>query len=340
VPDAIAGPPPSIAGLFSLDGAQSKRTRINMQSEEDKEPITETPIDDQSSDADVLPVMPPGENKRIAGTLALQQLAGAPCPTCGSALEQRGSSFVYVIGIVEKLFRPDLKREYDRVVARRSDTAKLTDRQMLHLVLSKPENMYITRQIDYLMSVQNTAAYILRPRETDLHLLVEADDGSGPEPRFSLVIGVLGPLVSLDYTGLVLPTVLCDYIGYFRWDDLAKSIPRPAGAKSKDFIASASQVFRQLTNNAGQLDEHRAANVIAVTYKEVYTKAAEKFAANAALSKVEVRPSALSGDLQKRMDVFFTFVDRKTGVPEKWVVGVDMGEFPSVVVPLQLTFEH
>ena len=90
----------------------------------------------------------------------------------------------------------------------------------------------------------------------------------------------------------------------------------------------------QLADNAGATDEHRALNYLAVRYPAIYAHATERFAANATLTAVDVQPSRLSG-VRALVNVVFTFTDRKTGVPDKSAVRVDVSEeFPFLAAQL------
>ncbi len=81
----------------------------------------------------------------------------------------------------------------------------------------------------------------------------------------------------------------------------------------------------QLADNAGELDEHRAVNYLALRYPVIYAQTVEMFAADKKLAGVTVRPSRLSGS-RKIVDVVFKFVDRKTDVRVKYFVRVDVTE--------------
>lgn len=143
--------------------------------------------------------------------------------------------------------------------------------------------------------------------------------------------------------GLVVPMVVYEQIYSFDVDSLLESIPRPEEADEEQFGAAAEELLwrmLQMADNTGATDEHRALNYLAVRYPAIYAKAAEAYRANAALTRVEVRPSRLSG-VRTIVDVIFTFTNRQTGVTEQCFVRVDVSEaFPFLVTKLMPYYER
>jgi hypothetical protein len=96
----------------------------------------------------------------------------------------------------------------------------------------------------------------------------------------------------------------------------------------------------QIADNAGNSDEHRALNYLAVRYQAIYVKAAEYFAQNSSLAAVDVQRSALSGG-RKVLDVIFTYTNRTTEVKDKCFVRVDVtDEFPFLVTKLSPYYDR
>ena len=278
-------------------------------------------------------------------TLAPPLPAPAPCPTCGDASSDHSRSYVYALGRIEPRFpTPSVEKEFAQALGR-SDTAGLTDRQALQAVLVKREYRYLTRQLCWVLSIQGLETYLLHPRDPmDLELLAEATEGPDPLTWISLVIGLRGPIAPPELcNGLTLPIVAFDQIYSFDRQTLIKAIPKPDGAKAKEFAVAAAELFdriMQMTDNAGVTDEHRAVNYLSVRYPAIYAKAAERFAANASLTALEVRPSALSG-ARRIVDVILSFTDRTTDVVDKFFTRVDVTEeFPFLVTKLSPYFDR
>src|SRR5262245_41387678 len=63
------------------------------------------------------------------------------------------------------VFRAWLWRGSSRKRGGRAETAGLTDRQVLHDVLSQRENRYLARQLCYVLTIAGLETYILQPRD-------------------------------------------------------------------------------------------------------------------------------------------------------------------------------
>jgi hypothetical protein len=227
----------------------------------------------------------------------------------------------------------------------RAQTAGLTDSEATKKVLSQPQNRYLIRQLCWVMTIEELDTYILMPHDpADFALLVES---LRPVPRktdVDVLIGMRGPMAHPELcNGLMVPIVTFDQLYSFDRDALMKGIPRPEKTSAKEFEASAEELFdriMQLVDNAGATDEHRAVNYLAVRYDRIYAKIAEKHAANAALTAVDVLPSPLSG-VRKVVDVIFSYTDRTTDVVEKFFCRVDVTEeFPFLVTKLSPYYDR
>ncbi len=263
----------------------------------------------------------------------------AGCSTCGpnQGPTRNGSpNFVYVLGKVKPLF-PSLsvEKEYAQCL-RDTETTDLTDEQTTYAVLSRPESRYVARQLCWVLTVEGIETYILRPTHpADFDLLIET---LKPDHEIEVVIGVQGPLSPPETcNGLTLPILFFDQMYSFDMDSLIKSIERPKEVKQKEFTDTIKEVFKkikQMADNAGATDGHRALNYLTVRYQAIYAQAAESFAKDYSLSKVDVRVSRLSG-IRKIIDVVFSYTSRKTDVTEKYFLRVDVTEeFPFLVTKL------
>jgi len=280
---------------------------------------------------------------------AARSLAPQACPTCGTAPAGNGAtaaaSYIYAIGRIEPRFpRVSVEKEFVQAVGR-DKTSGLTDRQALHVVLSKPENRYLVRQLCWVMTIEGLETYILVPRDPgDYSLLVEALRPT-PQPwDLDCVIGVRGPMAPPEVcNGLMVPIVGFDQLYSFDRDSLIKAIPRPEKTTDKDFVPAAEELFdriMQMTDNAGATDEHRALNYLAIRYPAIYASAADAFGRNASLTGVGLASSPLSGT-RKVLDVIFTYTNRATDVDEKFFVRVDVTEeFPFLVTKLSPYYDR
>ncbi|HWW73956.1 MAG TPA: hypothetical protein VNZ44_01090 [Pyrinomonadaceae bacterium] len=285
-----------------------------------------------------------------AATLLPQEGTGG-CG-CGAAANNGAPaappSYVFAIGRIEMRF-PTIAVEKEFMQATgRASTAGLSDRQATHAVLTARDNRYIARQLCWVLTIEGLETYVLLPRDpADFDLLLEAVREDPGPIDVDVVIGLRGPVAPAEMcNGLMLPILAFDQIYSFDRDALIKAIPRPEGVaakQEKQFRSAAGELFDrilQMADNAGATDEHRALNYLAVRYPAVYALATEAFGRNSALTRVEARPSSLSG-VRKVMKVIFSFTNRETDVTEQYFVRVDVTEeFPFLVTKLSPYYER
>lgn len=290
-------------------------------------------------------IMPVGTNDPViaSGDSIASPLSSKACSACGTSLSNPNGdptpSYVYAIGTIEPRF-PRISTEKEFAQARKSvDTTGLTSEQAFQKVLSQRSNRYLARQLCWVLRIEGFETYILIPRDpADLELLVEALRPDPSPMDLDCVIGMRGPVSPPEMcNGLTLPIVLFDQIYSFDRNSLIKAIPRPEKIPAKEFAAAANSLFRhimQVADNAGETDNHRTLNYLAVRYPAIYAKAFEQNAIDGSLTGVEVFPSRLTG-IRKIADVVFSFTSRTTDVTEKFCVRVDVTEeFPFLVTPL------
>jgi len=226
----------------------------------------------------------------------------------------------------------------------RAETAGHTDQQAFHDVLSRRENRYLVRQLCWVLSIHGLETYILQPRDpADLDLLISAVQPQS-SPWISAVIGVRGPVAPPEFcNGLMIPIVAFNQIYTFSRDGLIEAIPRPERLPAEQFGPAARELFdriMQMTDNAGNEDQHRALNYLAVRYPKIYAHVAEAFAGDSSLSGVEVRPSRLSGT-RNIVDCIFSYTNRNTDYTEKYFVRCDVTEeFPFLVTKLSPYYDR
>jgi hypothetical protein len=283
---------------------------------------------------------------RLQNMVAPQSVGGnCTCGAAPSAALGGAPSFVYAIGRVEARF-PNLAAEKEFAQATgRSDTAGMTDQQTFHAVLSRREHRYLRRQMCWVFTIQGLETYLLTPRDpADIDLLVEAIRPAPSPNDIDVVIGLRGPIAPLEMcNGLIVPIVAFDQIYSFDRESLMKAIPRPEKTDDEEFGRAAEELFSrvlQLADNAGDTDEHRALNYLAMRYPGIYAKTAEQFHQNFSLTGVDVRPSPLNST-RNIVDVIFSYTNRNTDFMEKFFVRVDVTEeFPFLVTKLSPFFDR
>jgi len=299
-----------------------------------------------SDDSEVVQTQDVPTGGSVTGAFVAQDPPGfEDALASGGDDDQLEAPYVYALGRVEPRFPTiGIEKEFAQATGR-ADTAGLTDREALQGLLSDRSHRYLARMLCWVLTVEGLETYVLAPRDpNDLDLLIDA---LRPAPRptdVDVVIGLRGPLTPPELcNGLMVPTVVFDQLYSFDVDALLDSIPRPAGAKEKQFAAVAEEVLWQMlqvADNAGSTDEHRALNYLAVRYPAIYAKAAEQYAGNATLTRVEVRPSRLSG-VRRIVNAVFSFTHRQTEVTQQVFVRVDVTEaFPFLVTKLMPYYER
>jgi len=194
------------------------------------------------------------------------------------------------------------------------------------------------------MTIEGLETYILIPKDPlDFNTLVDSVRENPRGTDIDVVVGVRGPLSTPETTsGLVLPLVMFDQLFSFDIDGLREAIPRPDDADS-NFEATVEELFsriRQMADNAGATDDHRALNYLAVRYPSIYEKVWERHGSGSSLAAVRVQPSRLAG-ARNVVTVVLDFVDRRTDVRESFFVRVDVTEqYPFLVTRLSPYYER
>src|SRR5215831_4263220 len=270
----------------------------------------------------------------------------ALCPTCSNPNQGRAmASFVYALGRIEPRFpRLAVEKEFAQVTGR-AETAGLTDRQVLHRVLSQPQNRYLIRQLCWVLTIEGLETYILLPHDpVDFAQLIEAVRPTPSPLDVDVVIGVRGAIAPPELcNGLMVPIVAFDQLYAFDREALVKAIPRPEKMAAKQFETAAAELFErilQMADNAGATPEHRALNYLVIRYPAIYALAADRHAQDNSLTAVDVRPSSLSG-VRNIVDVIFSYTHRGTDVTEKFFARVDVTEeFPFLVTKLSPYYDR
>ncbi|MGA5899028.1 hypothetical protein [Streptomyces venetus] len=249
--------------------------------------------------------------------------AAAPPPVADLPHEHR-HPYVFAIGQIRARFRdPGVEKEFAQVVGA-TDTQGLTADEVLREVLTRPENRYLARQMQYVLAIQGVDTYDVVPRYSeDYDKLVEALRPAPTPLDLDVVVGVRDPHAAADScAGLALPVLEFHQLYSFSRPSLFDAIEKPDGMSAERFRATADEVLTkilQITENAGATPEDRAANFVACRYEAVYLKTLEAFADDYALTSIEVRPAAVGGD-QGVMNFTVTYTSRTTDLTEKYSV--------------------
>ena len=264
-------------------------------------------------------------------------------------------NYVYAIGTIDARFpNMGLEKEFDQALAAvDSSAATQTRYQQLYTVLSNPDYRYIARDICWVFSVETIDSYILVPRAEDvlsqfIEMLKEQSPIANPPQgaEFDVVIGTLGPIAPPEMcNGLQLPIALINNSYFFTITDLTNMLQSQQGTEAPIDQTTAVNLFAQLTllsDNLGNLDEHRASNYLALRYADIYYRMRDEGNSGNNLKLVEVKSSSLMERTGRTiLDVVFTFRNISTDVPTRYFVAVDATwMYPFLVQPLQPYYDR
>ena len=264
-------------------------------------------------------------------------------------VDEGALNFVYALGRISPRF-PSLacEQEYYQLCQRYDGVSGHSDHELFARVLTEPGNLYLVRQLYWVLSVQGVEAYFVVPHySSDIGQFVSSIRPNPDPADLDLVIGTTSPFSLPGPTSpLSLPLLTCDQLYSFDRKSLLNSIPTDDGTSKAEVArlrVAADELLStvlQLTDNAGAADEHRAVNYLAVRYGMVYGQVSTAHAEGRALAGVDVTISPVSSRNRKVVDVIYTFRHRVSGVVDSWFVRVDVTEeFPFVVTPWSPFYE-
>jgi hypothetical protein len=272
----------------------------------------------------------------------------APSASAAPATPLPTPAFVYALGQIEPRFPSlSIEKEFAQAIGR-PENAGLTDRQTLKGAISERQNRYLVRNLCWVFVIEGLETYVLVPRDPgDIELLVDAYREEPRRDDLDVVIGVRSHIAPPEMcNGLALPIVVFDQLYSFDRDSLIESIPKPDSVPTKElgkFRTTAGGLFdqlRQIADNAGAIDEHRALNYLTVRYPQIYAATTDQFERNFSFTGVEVVPSRLSG-VRSILDVVFSYTHRETDVVEKQFIRVDVTEqFPFLVTKMSPYYDR
>lgn len=290
---------------------------------------------------------------RLGVVVAAQGENGSPggcipggCSCGGAGNRSANPTFVYAIGTVEVLFPDDsLEEELQYIAQEHKIQGQPTSHQWLHDTLSLPQSRFIARSLNWLLTIEKQQPYALKLREvSDLPYLIECLKRSHQQLDLDLVIGVTDlSWPKINCRGTNLPALVVDQIMPFTANELVSRFPKPKGVKTaetpKAFENTAHDVFnriRQMADNVGATDEHRALNYLSIRYEPLYTLVWEMENRGFVFQKFPVIRSRLAGT-RKIIDVIFEFQNRNnTFFIEKFFVRVDAtSPWPMIATHLQ-----
>ena len=134
--------------------------------------------------------------------------------------------YVYAIGRLRARFpKEEVEQKYQQLLTP-ADMSAPTQEQRLYNVLSRPDNVSLAREMDWLLEVQDVATYRLQPRSTtEFQLMLDAlAPDELAQTGYDVVIGAQKPQAD---GGEDLPVVSVHRLYHFTEESLVESIPLP-----------------------------------------------------------------------------------------------------------------
>lgn len=283
---------------------------------------------------------------------------GAVC-SCGKPAPQ---GYVYAIGSVQTMF-PSLsvEKEFFQAIEGTIPPNQPPSDSLLFKCLSKSDNLYIAREMCWLLRKDGVDCYVvLPPSYSQLTGLIESIAPRlgryGPSPGwpifdYDVIVGRIGPMAPPEMcNGKELPTVICDEAFNFTDQQYVDAINAELKVRGFDpLLNDVRDVFfevKRISDNTGDRDEYRAVNFLVVRYLEIYVQTyalahpLQTSTLSQILSSVAVQPSPIQGE-NKILDVIFSYVERNTNVRFRYYCRVDVtGEYPFLSIPWSAYFSH
>jgi hypothetical protein len=252
--------------------------------------------------------------------------------------------FAYAIGRVEPRFPSiGVEKEFAQA-AGAAEVAGVDDRERLARVLKDPDNRYLADQMCWVFVAQGMDAFMVRWREvTDRDRLIETIGAAEGTAAIDAVIGWVGDGSDIGLcSGVGLPSVLIIQLLSFSREEFVSGVPLPENTDEGQFRAAVGNLFDRIarrTDNTGQNDEHRALNYVALRYPTLYEVAAQAFAKEMSLLRIDAWRSP-AGGARRVVEVRLIFRGRRDDVVEQHRCRVDVTEvFPFLISPLEPTFD-
>ena len=305
------------------------------------------------------------ETQSAVETAAPTQIAVQDCGTNAVAdATNMSASYVYAIGRLRPAFpSASIEQEFYQAVTRPAQSngaGQVPDDALVYSILSLGQNLYIAREICWVLQIDGADqvgfvdAYVVLPRTyVELYNMVLTLEPISGQKRYDVIIGPRGPIATPDMCGgLQLPTVLCNQIYSFTFEQFVQQMLNalnPPSNISRDVISSMFKEMLNVADNAGETDEHRAINYITLRYPQVYRMAGDMLNVNGGAVRpgesytftgIEAKPASVQG-VRKIVDVIFRYRSRSTGEIVHSFCGVDVtGQFPFLVRPMSRYYPH
>jgi hypothetical protein len=247
--------------------------------------------------------------------------------------------YVFVVGnIVPRFPSQSLEEEY--MYAYQEFKAEGPPNALYYQVLSQGQNLYIARQMCWVLQIDGVDTYIIVPRtDVELYQLIAAlnpiDTG---QIRFDVMVGVRGSLAPMAMcNGLQLPLVSCNLSYHFTFNQFVDHVVDSMPTIPRDVVSSMLQQMLQVADNAGETDAHRAINYLTTRSKDIYYMAWQMQQPSPLppyppgvffLQSINAKPAAVQGN-RSIVDIIFEYMSRDSNDVMYMYIKVDVtGMYP------------
>lgn len=261
---------------------------------------------------------------------------------CNNSSATRISSlpgYIYAYGSIRAKF-PSLSVEKEFYQAVDEKDVLLSPELLYFKVLSKAENLYIAREMCWVLRIDGIDSYIVMPKsETELTELIAALYTSPSDTEFDVVMGKLSS-DSVTCNELNLPAVIGNQIYSVSNSEFITAV-EVATNITNTIALELVEIMFSYADNAGVSDADRAINFVALRYMGAYQLLADVIypidngqrptIPKYQLIRLHTEESRVRGG-RNILNVIFSFQNLITSTMQKWYCEVDVSsEFPFLV---------
>jgi hypothetical protein len=263
------------------------------------------------------------------------------CNNNSTTATSSSPGYIYAYGSIRAKF-PSLSVEKEFYQAVDEQDIGVHEEEVLYFkVLSKAENLYIAREMCWVLRIDGVDSYIVIPKsETELTELIAALNTTEFDIEFDVVMGKLSA-TSVTCNDLSLPAVIGNQIYSVSRIEFIIAV-EVSTQTTNDIALELVNIMFSYADNIGISDEDRALNFVALRYMGAY-----KLLANVIypldnegqrattpkyqLIRLHTEASRVRGG-RNILNVIFSFQNLITSIIQKWYCEVDVtSEFPFLV---------
>ncbi|NER34100.1 MAG: hypothetical protein F6J93_08665 [Oscillatoria sp. SIO1A7] len=245
-------------------------------------------------------------------------------------------------GVVRPVF-PSLSIEKEFYQIAPPDSPTPPSKELLFEVVSQTENLYLARQLCWVLTIAQIDSYILEPTSEAQLLYLIAAIRQVQNPLNQPVITAIGSLGKMAPSGacngLELPIVSASKLSYVSPNQFIRAIVEELDSSSEENALTVVGKLWSLAINPGNTEKYRALNFVLTDYLDVYLESYKLlYPTNTSdptyeLTGIRTTPALLQGN-QKIYNVIFSYQPTSTGVSKEKYCQVDVTtEFPYIVMP-------